>query len=355
MTEGQKIKVGVLGATGMVGQRFVQLLADHPWFELTALGASERSAGKPYVKAAVNWRQTSEIPSNIGSIMVSPCEPQHFDGCRLVFSGLDSSVAGEVETAFCKAGMAVFSNSRNHRYDQYVPLVVPTVNDDHLDIIPAQQKANGLTTGFIVTNANCSSTGLTVPLKVLDDAFGLEACMVTTMQAISGAGFPGVPSIDIIDNVVPYISGEEEKLEIEPKKILGSFDQNGFTDKDFKISAHCNRVAVSDGHLECLSVKLKGSPTTEEVITAMESYTCEAQRMGLPSAPKQCIVYNEKPDRPQPRLDRDAGKGYTVTVGRVRPCSLFDFKLTILSHNTILGAAGGALMNAELAKYKGLL
>eukprot|EP01134_Creolimax_fragrantissima_P005076 CFRG5076T1 len=355
MTEGGKMKVGVLGATGMVGQRFVQLLADHPWFELVAMGASERSAGKKYSDAAVNWRQTSDIPANIAPIVVSACAPEHFKGCRLVFSGLDSSIAGEVETAFAKAGMAVFSNSRNHRYDQFVPLVVPTVNADHLDIIPKQQKAEGLTTGFIVTNANCSSTGLTVPLKVLHDAFGLEACLVTTMQAISGAGFPGVPAIDMIDNVVPYISGEEEKMEIEPRKILGGVSMEGFTDLDVKISAHCNRVAVSDGHVKCINVKLTKKATLEEVVAALENYTCEAQRMNLPSAPEKCIIIASKPDRPQPRLDRDAGKGYSVTVGRVRPCPLLDYKLTILSHNTIIGAAGGALMNAELAKYKGLL
>eukprot|EP00123_Amoebidium_parasiticum_P005807 comp16908_c0_seq1/m.15447 comp16908_c0_seq1/g.15447 ORF comp16908_c0_seq1/g.15447 comp16908_c0_seq1/m.15447 type:complete len:358 (-) comp16908_c0_seq1:292-1365(-) len=351
----QKIKVGILGATGMVGQRFVQLLADHPWFEIAALGASERSAGSPYSVAAKAWKLDTPIPEHVASIVVSECKGEHFKHCRVVFSGLDSSVAGEIESEMAKAGLGVFSNSRNHRYDQYVPLVVPTVNDVHLDIITQQRNAEGLTKGFIVTNANCSSTGLCVPLKVLDDLFGLDLVMVTTMQAVSGAGYPGVPSIDIMGNVVPYISGEEEKMEMEPQKILGTFDNSGFKNASFKISAHCNRVPVIDGHTECVSVKLRKPATVDEVKAGFKNYVSEAQRMNLPSAPKVCIAVPEQPDRPQPRLDRGLGGGFTVSVGRVREDPIFDIKFVMLSHNTIIGAAGGAIMNAELACAKGYL
>eukprot|EP00124_Ichthyophonus_hoferi_P000089 Ihof_evm9s3 gene=Ihof_evmTU9s3 len=293
MASMEKIKVGILGATGMVGQRFVQLLDNHPWFEIAALGASERSAGTEY-NIAANWKLDTPIPAHIGTMIVSACVASSFSHCKIVFSGLDNTVAGEIETEMAQSGLAVFSNSKNHRYDQYVPLVVPTVNADHLDVIAYQQKSENLSTGFIVTNANCSSTGLCVPLKVLDDVWGLECVMVTTMQAVSGAGYPGVSSMDILGNIVPHIGGEEEKMELEPLKILGNVSSAGFHDAQFKVSAHCNRVPVIDGHTECVSVKLRTKATPEEVVKAMEGYVCEAQRLKVPSAPIKCINISER-------------------------------------------------------------
>lgn len=354
---GEKLKVGILGATGAVGQRFIQLLEDHPWFEVHALGASERSAGLSYREAARSWKLETPIPPSVAAMKVLPCKASFFTACHLVFSGLDSSVAGDVEEEFVSNEIPVFSNAKNHRMDPDVPLVVPLVNGDHLDIIPLQQKKRGLKKGFLVCNANCSTTGLVVPLRPLEDLFGIQSMIVTTMQAISGAGYPGVSSMDIIDNVIPFISGEEDKIETEPLKILGHLNKQtvSFDPLSFGICASCNRVPVLDGHSEMVVVKLKRKPTLEELKAAISGYESEAQRLRLPSAPAQACVVLEEDDRPQPRMDRNRGRGFTVSVGRVRESPVLDFKLCLLSHNTILGAAGSAILNAEFAKVKGYL
>ncbi|ORY01779.1 aspartate-semialdehyde dehydrogenase [Basidiobolus meristosporus CBS 931.73] len=359
MSSGKSYNVGILGATGTVGQRFISLLATHPEFKVHALGASARSAGKPY-PSAVKWKMSSPIPKCVQEMTVHVCDPKYFEGCHFVFSGLDSDVAGEIEKAFQDADIPVFSNAKNYRMAPAVPLIVPTVNTSHFDVIPQQRALYNTKKGFIVTNANCSTTGLTVPLKALQDAFGpLDKIAVQTMQAISGAGYPGVSSLDILDNVVPFISGEEDKLETEPLKILGSVGSDGASFQELSqttISAHCNRVPVLDGHLECVSLSFhqKPAPTPEQVIEVLEKYTCEAQALGCYSAPEKAIVYDPSSDRPQPRLDRDNCKGQTVTVGRVRKCNIFDIKFTLLVHNTILGAAGSGILNAEVAAAKGL-
>lgn len=332
-----KIPVGVLGATGSVGQKFVELLQHHPWFEVTALAASDRSVGKPYAQA-VNWFSGVPLHPPLGQMVVSPCEPNL--PCRLVFSGLDASVAGEIETAFAKAGYAVISNSKNHRMDADVPLLVPDVNPDQLELVHQQPYGKGM----IVTNPNCTTVGLVMALKPLVDAFGVESVMATTMQALSGAGYPGVSSLDIIDNVVPFISGEEEKVETEPVKILGV---------PLKISAHCNRVAVIDGHMECVSVKLQREATTQEIINVWRRYRSVPQDLGLPMAPEFPIHYFDEDRYPQPRLHRLLDKGMVTSIGRLRPCGILDWKFVLMSHNTIRGAAGGAILNAELMVKKG--
>lgn len=337
----KKIPVGILGATGSVGQRFIELLANHPWFEITALAASERSAGKPY-REAVNWLMGTPLPPHIGKMEVKTCQPDV--PCSLVFSGLDASVAGEVESSFAEAGYLVLSNARNHRMSADVPLLVPEVNSDHLELIKAQRYPKGK----IITNPNCSTIGLVMALKPLQDAFGIDAVTVVTLQAISGAGYPGVASLDIMDNVIPLIKGEEQKIETETLKILGTYRDGKIQYQDFKISAQCNRVPVSDGHLECVSVKLKSKASKQEVIAAWRSYTSAAQKKGLPTAPKQPIHYFDEDTFPQPKLHRNLDKGMALSVGRLRECSIFDYKFAILSHNTIRGAAGGAVLNAEL-------
>ncbi|KAI9193038.1 uncharacterized protein BJ171DRAFT_535091 [Polychytrium aggregatum] len=357
---GRKVNVGVLGATGTVGQRFIQLLDNHPFFVVKTLGASPRSAGKPYSEAAArSWKMASPVPAHVASLIVQNCQPEHFKDCEIIFSGLDSDVAGEIELAFFKAEFCVFSNAKNHRMDPIVPLVVPLVNPDHLDIIPHQRQTHGLQKGFLVTNANCSTTGLVPPLKALIDRFGpISRVVVTTMQAISGAGYPGVPSLDILGNVVPHISGEEEKMEIEASKILGSLNagSSGFVDAEgLRVSASCNRVPVLDGHTESVFLEFKNqpAPSPEQVAEALSSFVSVPQTLKVPSAPAQAIVVTEKPDRPQPRLDIMEGGGNAVTVGRIRKCNIFDIKFTVLSHNTILGAAGSSIMNAEVAVAKG--
>ncbi|KAI8982229.1 aspartate-semialdehyde dehydrogenase [Mycotypha africana] len=356
-------KVGILGATGTVGQRFILLLAEHPIFTIHALGASARSAGKPY-KDAVRWKQSCPIPDHVANMVVQPCEAELFKDCDIVFSGLDADVAGDIEMAMLKQDIAVFSNAKNYRRDPAVPLIVPTVNANHFDIIPHQRQLYNLKKGFIITNANCSTTGLVVPLKALQDAFGpLSHIIVHTQQAISGAGYPGVPSLDILDNVVPYIGGEEEKMEWEVGKILGdlSDDKTAFVhlseDKNATtVSATCTRVPVLDGHLESVSVKFAhASPSIEEVYQVLENYQSEAETLGCHLAPKKPIVVNYDADRPQPRLDRENLKGQTVTVGRVRKCPVLDVKFMLLVHNTLLGAAGSSVLNAEIAVAKGLI
>lgn len=353
---GEKINVAVLGATGSVGQRFMQLLDNHPWFHVKALGASPRSAGKKY-SDAVNWKQAVPIPKDMANIVVSECNPSDpaYDDVQIVFDGMDAQFADEVEVEFARNGKAVFSNARCHRMDADVPILIPTVNIDHLDMIPFQQKNRGFDKGFIITNANCSTTAMAIALKPLHHTFGIDTIMVSTMQAISGAGYPGLSSMDVHDNVVPYIGSEEGKMETESMKILGTVENGKFVDANFNVSAMCNRVLVLDGHTECMSVKLKSSASPEQVIQAINNHPRVTRDLGLPSAPEHDVVYTDLPDRPQPRLDRNKGNGFTVTVGRVRPCNVFDVRMVALGHNTIIGAAGGSLINAELCVVRDLI
>lgn len=354
----RKIKVGILGATGAVGQRFIQLLADHPWFEVAALTASDRSVGKPYGDAA-RWLIRGGMPADVAAMRLVPTEPGAIDSeVRLLFSALPGSPAGLVESELADAGFAVCSNASAHRMDPDVPLLIPDVNPEHTALAHGQRRkrlALGKKPGYIVTNPNCSSTHLVCALKPLHDAFGLQAVNVVTMQAISGAGYPGVASMDILDNVVPYIGGEEEKIEIEPRKLLGKVAGDVIEYADFAVSAQANRVAVRNGHLEAVSVKLRDRAGLEDVAEAFRAYRGEPQRMGLPSAPEPAIFLHTEPDRPQPRLDRLAGKGMATSIGRLRPDPLFDYKFIVLGHNTIRGAAGGALLNGELLYAQGLL
>jgi aspartate-semialdehyde dehydrogenase len=351
-TNSKKWRAGVLGATGMVGQRFVKLLAEHPWFELTAVAASERSSGKAYAEAA-RWHLEGPVPERARGLIVKDLEPTL--DCDFVFSALDSSVAGEAEEKFAAAGYPVLSNSKNHRMDKDVPLLIPEVNASHVDCIPVQQKNRGYNGGFIVTNPNCSTAGLVLVLKPLADIFGLEKLFVVTLQAVSGAGYPGVPSLDAIGNVVPFISGEEEKMETEPNKLLGKWDGNRFIDAGLGISAHCNRVPVVDGHTECVSVRLKKTATIAEVREALREFEVSEELASLPTAVKHPVVVHDSDDRPQPRKDVNAGHGMAAVVGRVRECPLLDVKLTLLSHNLVRGAAGAALLNAELLASRGFL
>ncbi|KAI9879202.1 MAG: hypothetical protein M1830_009277 [Pleopsidium flavum] len=357
-----KKNCGVLGCTGSVGQRFILLLAQHPHFDLHAVGASARSAGKKY-KDAVRWTQATPMSKELGELVVKECKADEFMDCDLVFSGLDSSVAGDIEMEFLKANLAVFSNSKNHRRDPLVPLVVPTVNLPHLDVIPHQRKHYGIKKGFLVCNSNCAVIGIVIPFAAIQAKFGpVDQVSVVTMQAVSGAGYPGVSSMDILDNVVPFISGEEDKLETEAQKILGSVnsDATSFHDQSsLKISAACNRVAVLDGHTACVSLRFsrRPPPSAAQVKEAMRDYVSEAQKLGCPSGPENAIVVMEEDDRPQPRLDRNLQKGYTVSVGRVREdeAGIFDIKFVALSHNTVIGAAGSSILNAEAAVLKGLI
>ncbi len=352
--KGSKIKVAVLGATGAVGQRFVQMLQGHPWFEITALCASERSAGKRYADAC-NWNLRGDMPAHLRDVVLQECEPGI--DAQLVFSALPAANAGEIETAFAAAGYGVCSNARNHRYDDDVPLLIPEVNPEHLGLIDIQRRRRGWT-GFIATNPNCSTTHLVSALHPLHVRFGVKKLFVVTMQAISGAGYPGVSSMDILDNVVPYIGGEEEKMEHkEPHKLLGEFDGEHVRYADFVVSAHCNRVPVRNGHLEAVSVEFSERPSEEAILQAWQEYRPLAQQLKLPSAPQPAILVNAAQDRPQPRLDRLAGSvpGMATVVGRLRPDPLFHYKFLVLGHNTIRGAAGGSLLNAELIVAQGYL
>lgn len=332
-----------MGCTGSVGQRFILLLQNHPVLKLVAVGASSRSAGKKY-RDAVRWKQSTPISPEFGDLVVRECKASEFADCDIVFSGLDSDVAGDVEKEFQHANIAVFSNAKNYRRDPLVPLVVPTVNLNHLDLIPHQRKILGLDKGFLVCNSNCAVIGLVAPFAALQARFGkIDNVSVVTMQAVSGAGYPGVSSMDIIDNVVPFISGEEDKLETEAQKILGSLnaDATAFEDqKELRVSAACNRVPVLDGHTACVSLRFaqRPPPSAEEVKDALRSYVSDAQNLGCPSAPKPPIKVFDEADRPQPRLDRDLCKGYTVSVGRVREddSGIFDIKFVALSHNSKL-------------------
>jgi len=348
----KKWRAGVLGATGIVGQRLVKLLSNHPWFELAEVAASERSSGRTYAEA-VRWHLETPIPTVARDLVVKGVEPAL--NCDFVFSALDSSVAGPVEEDFAGAGYPVVSNSRNHRMDADVPLLIPEVNASHLDAIPAQQRNRGYDTGFIVTNPNCSTAGLVLVLKPLADAFGLERIFVVTLQAISGAGYPGVASMDIQGNVVPFISGEEEKMEAEPQKLLGKWDGARFIEAGLGISAHCNRVPVLEGHLECVSLGLKKIASLDEVREALRTFEVDEELASLPTALRHPVVVVDEENRPQPRRDVEAGDGMAAVVGRIRECPLHDVKLTLLSHNLVRGAAGAALLNAELLAARGFL
>jgi len=344
----KKIPVAVLGATGSVGQKFIELLQDHPWFEIAALTASERSAGRPY-GAVVRWMSEKPLPAHLAEMTVEKTAPG-VKG-RVAFSGLDAAVAGEAEEAFAQAGYAVVSNARNHRMRPDVPLLIPEVNADHGVLIEKQPYESG----FIVTNPNCSTVGLTMALKPLDDAFGVEAVQVVTMQALSGGGYPGVPSMDIIDNVVPHIGGEEEKMESEPLKLLGHLSGDTIIPATMAISAQCNRVAVRDGHLESIAVKLKKEAAPEELIRVWSEFRGVSGVDTLPSAPVPPLYYGSADDFPQPRLERLRGNGMTVSLGRLKKCPVLDYRFMALVHNTIRGAAGGAILNAEWLYYKGYL
>ena len=348
-----KIRVGILGATGMVGQHFVRFLQGHPWFEITALAASGRSKGKRYGDVC-RWVVLPDMPPSVRDMVVQSCEPGL--DCDLVFSGLPSDVAGPVEEAFAAAGYGVSSNASAHRMDADVPLLIPEVNPDHIGIIAHQRRHRGWKRGFIVTNPNCSTVTLVMALKPLADRFGISRVSVVTMQALSGAGYPGVPSLDILDNVIPYIGGEEAKVESEPLKLLGALDGEAFRAADFAVSAQCNRVAVRDGHFEAVSVAFKqANVSVDQVIEAMSNWRALPQELNLPSAPQHPLVVRPEHDRPQPLYDRDEGRGMSVVVGRVRPCPILSCKFMVLGHNTIRGAAGAAVLNAELIKVKGFL
>ena len=348
----KKRRVGILGATGTVGQRVIHMLRDHPYFEVTALAASDRSEGKRFIEVC-NWKLPYDMPEEVKDIRVYPCKPPL--DCDVVIASLPSDIALESEGAFAAAGFPVISNSSAFRMDQDVPLIIPEINPDHLDLIEIQKKNRGFDRGYLVTNPNCTTIGLVMALAPLYQAFGLEAVMMTSMQAISGAGYPGVASMDIIDNVMPYIGGEAEKCEVEPQKILGRFAGSRIEDAPFKVSAQCNRVPVQDGHLESVRVKLAKKASIDEVIATLENFRGLPQELRLPTAPEKPIIVRSEKDRPQPRLDRDAGNGMATVVGRISKDTIFDYKLTLISHNTIRGAAGAAVLNAELLIAKGLL
>jgi aspartate-semialdehyde dehydrogenase len=348
----KRIPVAVLGATGSVGQRFIQLLDNHPWFEVTALTGSDRTIGQEFGKA-VHWVLPDPIPTWAVGMEILPTTPEKLQ-TKLVFSALPADIARDAEPLFAKAGVVVCSNASAYRREPDVPILLPEVNPDHANIVDIQRRKRGWR-GCITTNPNCTSTGMTVALKALQDAFGLKYVFAVSLQAISGAGYPGVASMDIIDNTIPNIGGEEDKVEWEPRKMLGQLDEDGFTLADFIISAHTNRVAVSDGHTVCLSVKLSKKASVEEAAQALQNYQCPKVSINLPSSPQPVILLRNEPDRPQPRLDRMYGKGMTTVVGRLRQDSIFDLKMAVLSHNTIRGAAGGSIYNAELLVNLGLV
>ncbi len=347
-----KIPVGVLGATGAVGQRFIQLLENHPWFEITALAASERSVGRRYGEIC-HWLLPTPMPAAVRDMVVQESAPGL--PCRVIFASLPGDIAGPTERAFAEAGYIVCSNASAHRMEEDVPLLVPEVNPDHSALIDVQRRRRGWK-GLIATSANCSTTAMILPLKALQDAFGLRRVFVVTMQAVSGAGYPGVPSLDILGNVIPYIGSEEEKIERESRKMLGTLHGESIQAAPFVVSAQCNRVPVRDGHTECLSVEFEHKPdSVEAVIAALENFRVSSQVAGLPSTPSQPIIVRREPDRPQPARDSDLEKGMASVVGRVRPCPLFDYKFVVLGHNTVRGAAGGSIHNAELLVAQGYI
>jgi len=347
--QSNKVSVGVLGATGIVGQRFLQMLEKHPWFEVNWVAASERSEGRVYAEA-VRWRLKTPIPARAAALPVSPANPE--SAPKIIFAALDAAIAAELEPRFAAAGHIVISNSSALRMQKDVPLVIPEVNAKHLKVLECQswRRQSG---GFVVTNPNCSAIGLVLALAPLEQQFGLEKVMAVTMQAVSGAGYPGVASLDILGNVIPYIAKEEEKMEEETRKLLGEVRDGHIELAEFAMSAQCNRVAVEDGHTESVAVKLKNKAGREEIIEAWTKFRALPQELRLPSAPERPVEYLAASDRPQPRFDVDRGAGMTACVGRLRPCGVLDWKFTVISHNTIRGAAGAALLNAELLKAQG--
>jgi aspartate-semialdehyde dehydrogenase len=345
----KKLRVGILGATGMVGQRFVQLLEHHPQFEITALAASDRSQGKTFAEACT-WRLAGEMPAFAKTMLVqAPVPPLN---CDLVFSSLPGDIARDTEGSFAAAGFPVISNSSAYRMDPDVPLLIPEVNHEHLALLELQHKR---APGFIVTNPNCSTIMLALALAPLHSQFGVSSVVATTMQALSGAGYPGVPSLAISDNVLPFIEGEEEKIEQETLKILGSLRKGQIAEAPMNVSAQCNRVNVSDGHMAAVRVRLNKQATKDELREAFASFSALPQELGLHSAPQQPIIVRDEPDRPQPRLDRDAGEGMSITIGRLQEDNVLDYRFVALSHNTIRGAAGAAILNAELLVARGIL
>src|SRR5438105_1219532 len=340
-----RLRTGILGATGVVGQRFIQLLEDHPQFEVTALAASDRSQGKTYAEACA-WRLPGEMPELVKGIVVeAPAPPLD---CDFVFSSLPGEIAKEAEENFARAGYPVISNSSSHRMAADVPLLIPEVNHEHVALIDTQRTRRGYDRGFIVTNPNCSAIVIVMALAPLHARFGVETCVVTTMQALSGAGYPGVASLDATDHVIPFIGGEEEKIEAETLKLLGRVNSNVIDEPAMTVSAQCNRVNVSDGHMASIRVKLSQPAKLDQLREALASFTAEPQQLKLHSAPEKPIIVRNENDRPQPRLDRDAGNGMSVTVGRIMADNVLDYRFVALGHNTIRGAAGAAILNAEL-------
>lgn len=346
----KKIEVGILGATGTVGQRFIQVLEDHPWFEVTWLAASDRSAGKRYGDAT-SWQLEGAPPAKVADMTVEEGMPGR--GPKLVFSSMASSLAGEIERDFAKAGHIVVSNSSHYRMAEDVPLLIPEVNPGHLGLLASQRRERGWT-GAIVTNPNCAAVGLVMAIAPLKQ-FGLMNAMVTTFQAVSGAGYPGVPSLDALGNVIPYIGGEEEKVESEPQKILGDLIGDRIEPLPLEISASCHRVPAIDGHMVAMSLEFERRPTREEIVEALASFRGIPQERELPSAPRRPIHVMEAPDRPQTRKDAGLEKGMATPVGRIRECPVLHWKMVALSHNTLRGAAGAAVLNAELMQSEGLL
>src|SRR5574339_170456 len=349
-----QIPVAVLGATGSVGQRFVSLLDQHPWFKVVALAASDRSVGQKYAQAA-RWVLDVPMPEYARDMEVVPASPDCIEA-KIVFSALHTEVAGDVEPAFAQAGAAVCSNASTYRRGEDVPLLLPEINAEHIQLIRHQRQVRGWS-GCIITNPNCTSTGLTIVLKALDNAFGVKKVFAVSLQALSGAGYPGVPSLDIMDNIIPNVAngGEEEKVEWEPRKMLGKFNDNRIELADIKFSVHTNRVAVIDGHTVCASIELSSQASPEEAEAVLRDYRAPASASELPSSPRPVIDVRSEADRPQPRLDRLTGKGMTTVVGRVRRDPILDLKFVVLSHNTIRGAAGASIYNAELLVSDGLL
>ena len=345
----KKIPVGILGATGSVGQRLVQLLSKHPWFDLVAVAASEKSVGKSY-KSAVNWLLSTPLPSSIADLQLQTCEP-HLP-CKIVFSAVDSEIAGAVEEKFANHGYVVISMAKHYRMDPTVPLLIPEVNADHLALVKKQRFANG---GMIITKPNCSVIGLALALRPLALEFGIEAAEVVTMQSISGAGFPGVPSISLLDNIIPYIPGEEEKLQSETVKVLGKYSDGSITPYPLTVNATCTRVPVTEGHLEVVSLKLRQQATMDQIKRAWHEFESPIQTLKLPTSPTQILYYFEEADFPQPKLHRELENGMAVAIGRLRPACIFDYSFVLLSHNTLRGAAGGAILTAELLVKNGFV
>jgi len=354
----EKKKCGILAGTGMVGQKYISLLENHPWFEVTYIAASPRSAGKTYTEAVKGrWHMKTPIPDNVKDLMVHDMDNIDMvkTECDFVFSALGSGPAKEWEEKYASASIKIVSNASAHRHTDDVPMLIPEINANHIDIIPQQQKNHGWN-GFIVVKPNCSLQSYMTPLFALHEEFGIKRAIITTLQAVSGAGHPGVSSFDITDNIIPYIGGEEEKSEVEPQKIMGKIKDGKFVyNEDFQISAHCNRVPTIDGHMACVSVEFKEKPTKKQILTTWKKFKGIPQELGLPFAPEQPIIYKEEPDRPQTRLDRDLDKGMACVCGRLRECKVFDWRFTALSHNTVRGAAGGGILNAELLCAKKIL